>query len=104
MPPGKIKDTNDVNFSVGNLGLSLKKFKIEGKTDLTQIYEKNVDSPKFYKIIKTIKNDKIRNTIQPNNKTICYQRSCTQATIVGLKVGCKRQQTIKLLILLQSFF
>ena len=45
--PGKIKDANDVNFSVGNLGLSLKKSKIEGKTDLTQIYEKNVASPKF---------------------------------------------------------
>ena len=47
LPPGKIKDANDVNFSVGNLGLSLKKSKIEGKTDLTQIYEKNVASPKF---------------------------------------------------------
>ena len=53
----KIKDANDVNFSVN-------------------------------------KNNKNKNTSQINGKTIRCQRAYAQAISVGLKVGCKYQQTI----------
>ena len=45
----KIKDQIFLNLDCH------KKFKIEGKTNLTQIYEKNVASPKFLHVIQIIK-------------------------------------------------